>query len=210
MINYELMFILRPDLGERDTGKELDEIRNQLASEGAKITHEDLWGVRELAYRIKKEEEGYYAIFNFDLEGSKVSELEKWLNIHQPVLRYLITKTPEGYSPRSQKEYEVEAKVFEEVKPKKMKPGAPSRPARPAKPERKTETKAEEKATEKPADRIADKSTEKPASKPIRKDAETKEVEEKTAKKSKREEKSALDEVDEKLRSIIDDPDISL
>ena len=83
---YELMLIIPPDLGEEGSKKELDEVRKLISSNGGEIYHEDLWGTRDLAQRIKNHDQGYYAVFNLTLDPTKVSEIEGVLNISQPVL----------------------------------------------------------------------------------------------------------------------------
>lgn len=162
------MLMLYPDLGEKGTTETLDEIKGLLDSFGASIFHEDVLGVRDLAYRIKRQDQAYYIVWNMDLPGEHVSELEKALNINQGVIRYLLMKTPVNYEVVSLNKYEEEAK--------------------------KERAEQEEKKAEKKKKRSA-----KPAPKPKAKPAPA---------KPKKEE--SPEEVDAKLESIIDDPDISL
>ena len=51
---YEIMVLLLPDLGEKATEDALNEVRNLLKEHDGEIYHEDIWGVRDLAYTIKK------------------------------------------------------------------------------------------------------------------------------------------------------------
>ena len=109
---YEIMLILLPDLGEEKTKSELDEVRSVISENGGEIFHEDLWGVREFAYRIKKLDEGYYAVFNFTMEPGKLKKLDKPLELNQSVLRYLIVKTPSIHEIITLEEYEEKDKSF--------------------------------------------------------------------------------------------------
>ena len=186
MENYEIMFILAPDLGEAGTKSELEEVRSLITSNKGKITHEDIWGIRELAYRIKKHDQGFYAVFNFHMETSGVKELDKPLNINQKVLRFLVVKTPKNYEFKTLEDLEAEklpaVDEAEEAKRVAKAARAAESARRNERPERKKPEVKVEKAVE-----------EKPAKK-----------EEKEIKKPK------LEDLDEKLKNIINDPDISL
>lgn len=109
MQQYELMLMLLPDLGEKALSNSISEIKDLLNNFGGKIFQEDVWGVKDLAYRIKKQDQGYYLVWNLELPGSAVSELEKNLNINQSVLRYLLLKTPKHYTFKTLAQYEEEA-----------------------------------------------------------------------------------------------------
>ncbi|PIR55571.1 30S ribosomal protein S6 [Candidatus Peregrinibacteria bacterium CG10_big_fil_rev_8_21_14_0_10_36_19] len=170
MQSYEIMVIVRPGLGEQKTLEVLGEIKGLISSNGGKVTAEDLWGTRDLAYTIKKHDQGYYAVFNFKLEPTKLQALNKPLNLNQEVLRYLITKTPEGYTLVTLEQYAEEAAKEEEEAKKKKEDSA----------KKKVVKQSVEKA------QVVEKKVEKKESKP----------------------KSS--ESEDKLKDIINDPDISL
>lgn len=194
--SYELMVIVVPNISEDDTNQELDKIRELIKSYGGEISHEDIWGNRTLAYTIAKHDTGYYAVFNFEAPTNLLPELNKTLKIETKILRFLIIKPPKAYVIKSQSQFEKEA---EEMKAKELERKETS-------PKKKTESKpkkAEAKSVKKEAPKAAAK---------VEKKEEVKE--EKTAKPAKpaekKEEKKTLDELDAKLKSIIDDPDITL
>ena len=98
MRKYETIFILHPDLGEDDikavTGKALDVI----ASYKGELHRMDDWGVRKLAYPIKKCARGRYYYARFDGGAELIAELERRLRLDEKVLRYQsvnITDEPE-------------------------------------------------------------------------------------------------------------------
>lgn len=207
---YEIMLILLPDLGEEKTKTELDEVRSIISENGGEIFHEDLWGVREFAYKIKKLDEGYYAVFNFSIEPGKLKKLDKPLVLNQSVLRYMIIKTPgsheiitlEEYEEKAAKEKAEEDKKKEEKEKGKSAPRPKPKPKAKPKVEKKIEPKEEPKEEEEPE-------KEAPKEEPKEEEPEKEEPKE----EPKEEEKkpvAKLDDVDERLRSIIDDPDISL
>lgn len=200
--SYELMLIFLSDIGEDNINKELEELRKYISSNGGKVQLEDSWGNRDLAYRIKKQDKGFYYVMDFTLETSKVGEIQKTLNINPVVIRSLLVKTPENYAYKTMLEYQAtdeeeksikdEAKRLELAKRQSgptQKPRSPahtekSRPAQPVAKEAKVEKKVEVKE-------------------------EAHKEEKKVAKKAAAP-KVKLEEVDAKLKSIIDDPDIKL
>ncbi|MFA7686032.1 MAG: 30S ribosomal protein S6 [Candidatus Gracilibacteria bacterium] len=216
---YEIMLILQPDLGVERTTEVLQEMKDLIAEASGKITHEDLWGLRELAYVIKKQRQGYYAVLNFTADPLKVKEFEKQLNIHQGILRYLIQKTPKNYEIKTLAEYEEIAKedalkAQEEAKAKAEKGGGDSRGGdnrgrnrRFERPETPAPKRSEEKPvkTEKPAVK-----EEKEEKKPVKKVKKEEPVEETEEKPKAKKQAATLEDVDAKLKSIIDDPDITL
>lgn len=95
---YEMMFIIRDNVTESDRKKLLDEVRGFVKETSAKIFHEDDWGLRKLAYRIKGDESGYYFIFYFeDAKPSMLKELDVNMTLNQHILRHLVTKIPQNY-----------------------------------------------------------------------------------------------------------------
>lgn len=217
IVNYELMLIFFPDLGEAGIKKEFGEISEHLSSNSGKIFHEDVWGNRDLAYKIKKQTQGYYIVINFSYPPEKVAELEKGLNINPAVVRYLIIKTPLNYSIKTLQEYQVEDEQMAQEKEKAM-GSAPEKKDRGAgrfestrKPDagktRASEPKPLLKAKEEP---VAPK--EEPKVKKVAKVEKPVEEAEEKPKKAKKavESSSKLDDFDQKLKNIIDDPDITL
>lgn len=182
MENYEIIFILAPGLGEAGTKSELDTVRELITSNKGKIVHEDIWGIRDLAYRIGKHDQGYYAVFNFKMETRSVKELDKPLNINQSVLRFLVIKTPSSYEFKTLEDFEAEK--LPDVESEEIKKAAKA----------KSEARAERgKPVERPK---VEKPVEVPAEKPKKEEKEIK--------------KPKLEDLDEKLKNIINDPDISL
>lgn len=190
MNNYEIMLMLFPDMGEKATNETIHEIKDVIGSFHGEIFHEDVWGIRDLAFTIKKQDQGYYIVWNLKLPGEAISELEKILNIHQAVMRYLVTKTPVNYEMKTLEQYDAEREEAEKEAKKKREEA-----------EKEKSAPRPEVKVEKPKPRIeaAVKSTPK---------AEPKKAE--AAPKAPKEEAKNLEDVDAKLKSIIDDPDISL
>lgn len=114
VIRYELMVIVTPDVTQADYEKHVEEVKTLLGAHNAKINHTEDWGKRDLAYSIKKKEHGYYYVFDFEMDPSEAPELNKQLRITPFVLRYLIVKLPEDYTPQK---YDLETPKRPEYKP---------------------------------------------------------------------------------------------
>ncbi|MCX6807371.1 MAG: 30S ribosomal protein S6 [Patescibacteria group bacterium] len=98
MTNYELALILSSELTNPEIEKKLTHIRKSLEKIG-KIDKEDIWGMRDFAYRIKFQHRGYYAIFYVSAEAGMLSELDSELRLDNDVLRHLITVHDVNYVP---------------------------------------------------------------------------------------------------------------
>jgi small subunit ribosomal protein S6 len=84
--NYELMVILDPELEERTIAPSLDRFLSVVTKSGGTVKSE-IWGRRRLAYEIKKQIEGVYAIVTIESEPAAVAELDRQLNLNESVLR---------------------------------------------------------------------------------------------------------------------------
>ena len=87
MRHYELMVILDPELEERTIGPSLDRFLTVVTKSGGNVAKVDIWGRRRLAYEIKKQVEGIYAVIDIDAEPAAVAELDRQLNLNESVLR---------------------------------------------------------------------------------------------------------------------------
>ena len=84
---YEMMVIFDPTLDERTIAPSLDTLLNVVREEGGKVDKVDVWGKRRLAYEIKKNSEGIYAVVDVNCEPATVQELDRLLTLNESVLR---------------------------------------------------------------------------------------------------------------------------
>ena len=84
---YEVMVILDPSLEERTVEPSLDKYLNVIRKDGGSVENVDVWGRRRLAYEIKKQAEGIYAVINLTAEPATVKELDRQLGLNDSVLR---------------------------------------------------------------------------------------------------------------------------
>lgn len=93
MKNYEIMFIVRPTLGEDEIKKVVENFSGILTSNGAKVTETKEMGQRELAYEIKNFKSGYYFVFEVEANDDKaIKEFDRLALISSDIVRHLITK----------------------------------------------------------------------------------------------------------------------
>ena len=97
MKKYELVFIADPRLSDEDVVALTDEYKEMLTAGGASITKQESWGKKRLAYPIHKLSEGYYVLYNVELEsGNPFPEVERRMEQNDKVLRYLTVRLDEG------------------------------------------------------------------------------------------------------------------
>ena len=93
MRNYEIMFIVRPTLTEKEIKAVAENFKNVLTNNGANVTNFKEMGQRELAYEIKKFKNGYYFLINVEASDDKaIKEFDRLALISSDVIRHLITK----------------------------------------------------------------------------------------------------------------------
>ena len=91
MKKYEIMYILKANLEDAQRKEVIEKLHSLLTSEGAKVTNVNEWGLRDLAYPIKKETKGYYVVIKVECEPNATKEFDRKTKINNNVLRYLIT-----------------------------------------------------------------------------------------------------------------------
>jgi small subunit ribosomal protein S6 len=88
--DYELMYIVRPDVDEDGLRATVDSVRGLIEGQGGEIRKTTNWGKRRLAYEVKHLRDGHYVIVEMKLEGGRVAEIERALRIHDTVFRHLL------------------------------------------------------------------------------------------------------------------------
>ncbi|MCD6277802.1 30S ribosomal protein S6 [candidate division WOR-3 bacterium] len=91
MRKYEGMIIIDPKLEEEKIKEKIEDVKKIIEKKG-KIEKIDEWGKRQLAYPIKKREEGYYLVIEFEADGSVIQDLRKYMDIGTDYLRYMFIR----------------------------------------------------------------------------------------------------------------------
>ena len=87
MRRYETVMIINSDITEEEREETISKIRNLIDANG-EIESEEAYGIRKLAYEIKKYNEGYYYIIRFESEPSFIRELERVYRITDAILKF--------------------------------------------------------------------------------------------------------------------------
>ena len=103
MNNYETVFILTPVLSEKQTKEAVEKFKKSLKSIGAKLNHEESWGLKKLAYPIQKKSTGFYFLLEFQAEGNAINKLEVELKRDERVMRFLTMKMDKDHMEYAEK-----------------------------------------------------------------------------------------------------------
>jgi small subunit ribosomal protein S6 len=92
MRNYELTFIIPSDVNEEELNGVVSQVQGWVEGSQGKVTKVDQWGRRRLAYNIDAFREGYYVLFNLELEPQTTTELERNLKLSDKIIRHLLVR----------------------------------------------------------------------------------------------------------------------
>lgn len=92
MKNYEILFIVRPDLEEKAIKAVAKDLEKVLVDNKAKILSSKEMGQKELAYEIKEQKSGYYFLINVEATNEAIKEFDRIALINESVIRHLVTK----------------------------------------------------------------------------------------------------------------------
>ena len=95
MNKYESVLIARQDLGASQVNTLVDELKNVISAQGGEVVRVDNWGLKNLAYRIKKNRKGHYVVLNISAPASAISEYERVMRFNEDVIRYMTVKVDE-------------------------------------------------------------------------------------------------------------------
>jgi small subunit ribosomal protein S6 len=86
---YESVFIARQDLSPAQVETLTSDVETLLKNNGGKVVKTEQWGLKTLAYRIRKNKKGHYVLMNIDSPAAAITEMERTMRINEDVLRYL-------------------------------------------------------------------------------------------------------------------------
>ncbi|MBA2284834.1 MAG: 30S ribosomal protein S6 [Ktedonobacteraceae bacterium] len=90
--DYELAFILNPEVSEEQTRAILDRINQIVATYGGQVVKVNQWGRRRLAYPIERNRDGIYVFIDMILATRTIPELERTLKVSEEVLRHMLKR----------------------------------------------------------------------------------------------------------------------
>ncbi len=95
MAFYEGVFIARQDASSAQVEGLQDTFATLIEEQGGKVTKREYWGLRNIAYRMKKNRKGHYVLFNIDAPSEAINELDRQLRLNEDVLRHLVVRVEE-------------------------------------------------------------------------------------------------------------------
>ncbi len=93
--DYELMYIVRPELDDEALRTATESVDTLIRDRGGTVGKTTMWGKRRLAYEVDRLRDGHYVITLLQLDGTKVADLERALQIHDTVFRHLLVRGDE-------------------------------------------------------------------------------------------------------------------
>ncbi|MEO8026441.1 MAG: 30S ribosomal protein S6 [Bryobacteraceae bacterium] len=129
---YEELFIVRPGTPDEELDALIEQVTGVITAAGGTIERTDKWGVRRLAYRVKKFSEGIYTLIVFNAPAEAVKEIERRLRVTDSVIKFITVRIDE-----KMKKIEKRRKAREKRQARKplipvAQPAAPLAPAQPA------------------------------------------------------------------------------
>lgn len=104
MRRYETIVILDSDLSEEERAPVFERLANLFPQYNGFLVGIDEWGVKKLAYEIKKKPRGYYALINFCGHGDLVNEMERFFRIDDKILKFMTVLLEENVDVEAIKE----------------------------------------------------------------------------------------------------------
>ncbi|MFC7050614.1 30S ribosomal protein S6 [Emcibacter nanhaiensis] len=92
---YEYTYIARQDIQPQQVEAITNDLTAIIENNGGKVTKSEYWGLRNLAYRIKKYKKGHYVHLNVDAGADAIAELERNSRLHEDVVRYMTIRVEE-------------------------------------------------------------------------------------------------------------------
>ncbi len=92
---YECVFIARQDISATQVEGLVGQFSGIIEEGGGKVASSEMWGLRSLAYRIKKNRKGHYVLLNLDAPSPAVQEMERLMRLNEDVIRYLTVRVDE-------------------------------------------------------------------------------------------------------------------
>lgn len=95
MANYESVLIARQDLGASQVSNIVSDLSDIIKKEGGEVVRVDNWGLKNLAYRIKKNRKGHYVVMNIAAPANAIAEFERIMRFNEDIIRFMTVKVDE-------------------------------------------------------------------------------------------------------------------
>ena len=92
---YEHIFLARQDVTPQQVEAMVDQYKGVIEQNGGNVEKTEMWGVKSLAYRIKKNRKAHFTMFNLNAPAQAVAEMERQMRINEDILRFMTIKVDE-------------------------------------------------------------------------------------------------------------------
>lgn len=95
MALYEHVFMTRQDATPAQVEALVEQFKGVITAGGGKVGKVESWGLRSIAFRVKKNRKAYYTLMNIDSPHAAVAEMERQMSINEDVIRFMTVKVEE-------------------------------------------------------------------------------------------------------------------
>ena len=92
---YEHVFLARQDVTAQQVETMVETYKGVIEANGGKVEKIEMWGVKSLAYRIKKNRKAHFTLLNVDAPPAALAEMERQMQISEDVLRFMTVRVEE-------------------------------------------------------------------------------------------------------------------
>lgn len=92
---YEAMFIVRPQLEDEQVDATVKKVEESITRLGGELARSEKKGKKRLAYEVKDQRDGHYVLLNFNLDSTKLPEIERQFRLNEDVIRHLVLRQEE-------------------------------------------------------------------------------------------------------------------
>ncbi len=94
---YETLILISPDLTNEENSSIIESLEGIIKDRGGEVITVDDWGIKELAYEVKKHTRGRYVRLEYALPPTEITELERRMRINEDIFKYLTVKLSDKY-----------------------------------------------------------------------------------------------------------------
>ena len=131
---YEELFIIKPDTPEEEVDAYIGQIKELIVTGKGSVEKAEKWGVRKLAYRVAKQNEGQYVLLQFSAEGDLVKEVERRMRVTDMVIKFITVRVDEKMKKIDKRKKDREKRAARKPPPPVPAPAPAPAPAAPAEP----------------------------------------------------------------------------
>ena len=95
MALYEHIYLARQDVSAQQVEAITEQLKGVITGAGGSIGKVEYWGVKTLAYRIRKNRKAHFTLMNIDADSASVAEMERQMRINEDVLRFMTIRVDE-------------------------------------------------------------------------------------------------------------------